>query len=390
MKISTNNTDVRRRNRNRVFRFINNTRETCMSEISAALDVSGPTVMSIVKELKEDGVIREVGEYESTGGRKAKAIASVKDGVYAIGVDITLNHVSLVYTDLSEETLRHRRIQKSFRNEVAYIEEIAEIVRTFVKENQIPEEKILGMGLSMPVIVDKARDMIANSHVLRLYEVECEEWTTRMPYPCEIINDANAAALSEALWQKERGNMIYLLLSNTVGGAINVRPPETEDVREDIRERAVTDAYEGDNWRSAEFGHMTLYPGGKICYCGKTGCVDAYCSASNLADLEDGKLERFFEKLEKGDPGYRKVWNQYLDDLALVVDNLRMAFDCDVVLGGYVGSFMEPYMEEFRQRLAPKDIFDHDGSYARPCRYQKEASALGAALYQIKDYIASI
>ena len=61
-----------------------------------------------------------------------------------------------------------------------------------------------------------------------------------------------------------------------------------------------------------------------------------------------------------------------------------------VILGGYVGSFMEPYMEKLKERLVPKDIFDHDGSYARPCRYQKEASALGAALYQIKDYIASI
>ena len=68
MRTSTNNTDVRRVNRNRVFRFINHTKETCMSEISSALEISGPTVMSIVKELKEAGVIREVGEYESTGG----------------------------------------------------------------------------------------------------------------------------------------------------------------------------------------------------------------------------------------------------------------------------------------------------------------------------------
>ena len=135
---------------------------------------------------------------------------------------------------------------------------------------------------------------------------------------------------------------------------------------------------------------MTLHPGGKTCYCGKQGCVDAYCSASNLADLENGKLERFFEKLEAGNVRYQEIWQRYLDDLALVVDNLRMAFDCDVILGGYVGSFMEPYMEKLKERLVPKDIFDHDGSYARPCRYQKEASALGAALYQIKDYIASV
>ena len=135
---------------------------------------------------------------------------------------------------------------------------------------------------------------------------------------------------------------------------------------------------------------MTLYPGGEPCYCGKKGCVDVYCSAKNLADLEDGRLELFFEQMEKGRQEYRDIWERYLDYLAVAVDNLRMAFDCDVVLGGYVGSFIEPYIDELRDRLAPLDIFDHDGSYARACRYQKEASALGAALYQMEEYISSI
>ena len=43
--------------------------------------------------------------------------------------------------------------------------------------------------------------------------------------------------------------------------------------------------YRGDNWRSAEFGHMVIHPGGRTCYCGKKGCLDAYCSALRLADL---------------------------------------------------------------------------------------------------------
>lgn len=40
---------------------------------------------------------------------------------------------------------------------------------------------------------------------------------------------------------------------------------------------------------------MTVIPDGKRCYCGKKGCLDAYCSALNLSELVDGKLERFFE-----------------------------------------------------------------------------------------------
>lgn len=389
MKAGTNNSDVRRTNRNRVFRFVNHTTETCMSEISSALEISGPTVMSIVKELKEAGVIKEVGEYESTGGRKAKAIASVKDFRYAIGVDITRNHVGLVYTDLSEEALTHKRIPKAFQRSGQYMEEVADIVKEFVRANKIPEDRILGMGLSMPVIVDRLKDTISNSHVLGYFDLPCKEWTAKMPYPCEIMNDASAAALAEVTWQKDPESMVYLMLSNSVGGAVFIQPEGRREEGGYPTENPVC-THEGDHWRSGEFGHMTLYPQGERCYCGKKGCVDAYCSAKKLADLEEGSLERFFEQMENGNQTYRNVWETYLDHLAAVVDNLRMAFDCDVVLGGYVGSCLGPYIEELQKRLEPLDIFDHDGSYARACRYQDEASALGAALYLMEEYISSI
>lgn len=99
MKRSTNSVEVKRQNRNRVFRYVNGQAETSMPEISAALDISGPTVLTIVNELKEEGVLKEAGELKSTGGRKAKAIAAVKDIKYAVGIDLTANHISITYTD---------------------------------------------------------------------------------------------------------------------------------------------------------------------------------------------------------------------------------------------------------------------------------------------------
>ena len=52
--------------------------------------------------------------------------------------------------------------------------------------------------------------------------------------------------------------------------------------------------YYGDRMHSGEFGHMTLEINGRQCYCGKKGCVDAYCNAQNLSNLTDGDLGRFF------------------------------------------------------------------------------------------------
>ena len=110
----------------------------------------------------------------------------------------------------------------------------------------------------------------------------------------------------------------------------------------------------------------------------------------NLAGLEDGNLKAFFEKLEAGNEAYRQIWDEYLKDLAIAVDNLRMCFDCQIVLGGYVGNYMEPYIGRLKELVAKKNIFDGNGEYVRVCQYREESSAYGAALYQIDNYISKI
>ena len=146
MRRGTNSLEVKKLNRNRIFRYVHSQSETSMPDISAALDISGPTVLTIVKELKSAGVVEEVGELKSTGGRKAKAIASVRDVRYAVGMDITENHVGFVYTDLGRKALKHERIRKHFRNEESYFREIGELLGEFVARNRIPEEKIEGIN----------------------------------------------------------------------------------------------------------------------------------------------------------------------------------------------------------------------------------------------------
>ncbi len=300
MKRSTSNQEVKKLNRNRVFRYVNSREETSMPEISAALSISGPTVLKIVNELKEEKLIREVGEFESTGGRKAKAIAAVRDVKYAIGLDITKNHVGIVYTDLSGKALKHERVRKPFKYTQTYLHEVAAIVRRFVEESRIPKKRILGMGISVPAIIDVQRDYITNSHALGIYDVPCEELTACMPYPCELLNDANAAAITESNRSRTCSNLVYLFLSNTVGGAI-IFGNETGIVRAaQEKDRGSVYMYKGNNWRSGEFGHMVIHPEGKRCYCGKIGCLDAYCSALRLADQTDGDLERFFREMEAG------------------------------------------------------------------------------------------
>ena len=163
-------------------------------------------------------------------------------------------------------------------------------------------------------------------------------------------------------------------LSNSVGGAI----------------LNAGELYTGSNLRAGEFGHNTLIPGGRRCYCGKEGCLDAYCSAKVLSNHTNGNLLEFFDQLRAGNPEMQKIWQEYLRYLAVAINNLRMSFDCDVMAGGYVGAFLEEFGAPLRGMLEGRNTFQQDASYFKICRYQVEAAAVGAALLQIEEFIQSL
>ena len=64
--------------------------------------------------------------------------------------------------------------------------------------------------------------------------------------------------------------------------------------------------------------------------------------------------------------------------------------DCDVVLGGYVGGYMEKYLDELRRMVSERSTFETDGSFIKTCFFKHESSAVGAALYFVDKFIDEI
>ena len=363
---------VKRENRNKVYAYIYKQGKTSRQEIAVNLGMSMPTVLQYTKELIEEGQIQEIGAYESTGGRKAKSLSIRPKVRTAVGLDLTKKHVSILLIDLLGNIIDHKRERKLFEKTSEYFGQLRLMVDDIISQNGISSEQILGIGVSVPGNVEEAQGKICNLHMLGLAELDFTEISHVMQYPCIFMNDANAAAVE--LKRQYKGNAVYLSLSDTVGGAVFIE----------------NRLYEGDNFRSAEIGHMRLVPEGRLCYCGKRGCVDPYCSALVLKNCVNADLETFFSCLEKKEEKCMKVWDEYLNDLALVIHNLRFFMDCNIILGGYVGSYLEPYLTEIRKRVVELGHFEISAEYIQTCSYKMEASALGAALQHIDVYLKNM
>lgn len=368
-----NNMDVKRRNRVNTLRCILASGRISQMELTQRLALSWPTILQNVKDLTELGLVREDGVYQSTGGRKAKAYVPVRDAKVAVGVDVTADHVSVVLTDLGGTLLRQVRGALRFSMEEVYFKYLGGLIQRFADANGAAD-KVLGVGVALPGVVDEERGLLRESRSLELRNVSLGVFNTHIPWPCRFLDASNAAGLAEASGDAGAGDLVYLSLSDTVGGAI-------------LRDGK---PHMGNRLRAGEFGHTTLVPGGLPCYCGKEGCLDAYCSAKCLSDHAEGSLSAFFEGLQAGDPEKRQIWREYLEYLATAINNLHMIFDCDVVAGGSVGAYLKDFGELLRALLAERNPFEPDASYLKYCRYPGEAAAVGAALSQAEAFLAGL
>lgn len=358
-----------------IYRYIYHEQQCSRQEISHALGISLPTTTHNLNILQSAGLIYNAGEFESTGGRKPAMFQCVPDARFAIGIDITRNHLSLVLIDLNLTIIDSIRIRLSFTQSDEYFSILHDKLESIISKNIADRTKLLGVGISLPVIVGEDHKTVTYATViplsLNIYQI-MEQYIQE---PFLFFNDSNSAGLAESWKGGYIDPVVYLSLSSSVGGA-------------HMNEKTI---YDGANNRGCEFGHMTIVPFGKRCYCGSYGCLDAYCNANILADFTDGNLKDFFELLNsKKNKGIQKIFDEYTDYLAIAVHNLRMCYDCDIILGGNVGAYMSDYVDSFREKALKLNPFENDGNYIRVCHYKTSAAAVGAAIYYIDRFIQEL
>lgn len=374
------NIEVKKNNRNHIFRYLCAQKQTVSNpEIASALSMSLPTVTANTREFIEQGLVRETGELASTGGRRAKALRVAAEAGLALGLDITKNHIGLALADLTGSCLAYERIHFPFAHTEDYYHRAGQELEAFFdrcqsRQTELSRSRILGLGISFPGIVNLTMQEITYSHVLGLHAIPFAEVTRHFPYPCQLLNDANAGAYAAGMHAKMPERFFYLSLSNTVGGAVFHHGTLVQ----------------GSSFRCGEAGHMTIHPSGRKCYCGKLGCLDAYCAAGMLSDAAGGSLEQFFEYLDAGDVKMTALWEAYTSDLAMAVNNIHMILDCDVMLGGYVGSRIGAHIEQVREKAAGRNTFSEDGGYIRACSGGNRTAAMGAALGIIEAFLEKI
>ena len=101
-------------------------------------------------------------------------------------------------------------------------------------------------------------------------------------------------------------------------------------------------------------------------------------------------LDEFFEELPKHNLEYSLAWSDVLQHLAIGVSNIRMMFDCDVVLGGSLSQYMPTYLPLLKRYVSANDPFSDNADYVSLSVLGGHAVPLGAALHFISAFLDEV
>jgi glucokinase len=150
-----------------------------------------------------------------------------------------------------------------------------------------------------------------------------------------LANDATAGAWGEYRFGVGRGthSLVYLTVSTGMGGG------------------AVIDGllHRGAAGNGGELGHLMVHPGGRLCTCGRRGCIEAYASGTAIAQrateaLASGRrsslscLQTITAKdvaaAAPTDALARAIWDETTELLGIAVTDLVNVFEPDLVVFG--------------------------------------------------------
>jgi predicted NBD/HSP70 family sugar kinase len=366
-----NNLQVRNTNKKRIINYLYKNDGASKQDIITALGLSAPTVSLIMKDLSGRGLVEKTGTLKSSGGRKPASNSLVYDAKLSVGIEITNNHLRFVIIDLGENILYSKKLREPFHNDDEYYKNLAKHADNFLEGSGVDRDKILGIGIAVPGIVNAKNNILEYSPTLNVTNLPLNVMTKYMPYTVMVNNEANLAGFTEIWKIDDAEDAIYLSINKGVGGAIIIG----------------NKLYYGLDGRSGEFGHMAIVKGGLTCSCGKEGCLEAYCSTKVLTEPDYSDIDDFFASLETGNQYCMKKWDIYLDYLATGINNIYTIFDSNIIIGGEVSRYLEKYFDVLRQKLVSLSPFETTHEYLHFSQFGDNASSVGAALILVDSFL---
>lgn len=321
---------IRDINRQIVLNYVREREPISRAAIARETDLQRSTISAIVEALKTEGLVEEVGEGQSTGGRRPTMLRLRAKEAIAIGVAITPTRTVVATSDLAGRVIEQKEFLTDADPEKTLPQAIA-LVREFSQRNN---GSIEAVGVSLPGLVDPSTGNAVYVPYFKWRDIPISQMiSTAVGLPVVIDNDANAVALAELWFGRPEVNdardFILVLVAEGVGTGIIFNGQ----------------VYRGQRGAAGEFGHMVIGTQAPVpCSCGNHDCWEAFSSERAAiarylqlagANASPPGFKELVDRALGGESSAREALIETAHYLGIGISNLVVGFSPEaVVVGG--------------------------------------------------------
>ena len=242
-------------------------------ELTAATGLTQPAISLIVRKLVSDGIVRETGLTESTGGKPRVLLEINPRALYGIGVQLGFESITFVATDVTGGVIGREQIDGAGLDEPEVVTaRMLRGYRRFVRALNLSPESIAGVAVVAPGPFDQHDGVVLGPPTLRSWfdfrlraALQAE-----IDVPVIVDNDAAAAAVGE-FWSRRvsrSATFASIYMGSGIGSGI-------------VIDGAL---YRGGGSNAGEIGHISIEHDGLACFCGNDGCLERYASPGAVVE----------------------------------------------------------------------------------------------------------
>lgn len=197
------------------------------TDISKITELNIVTVSNYVNHYIKKGLVIEGELDESTGGRKPVLVELNSKAGYIVGVGLNMLSIVGVLVDLEINVIAELRRERPPENSENVIESMVEMATEIIQKAEIDKDKIVGVGVGVPGIIDERGRTIRWPQSLGEKDLSVclsikDTFEKRLNIPTFVENDANAAVLGEKWLGLDRDVRHMLYMFSGVGCGILV------------------------------------------------------------------------------------------------------------------------------------------------------------------------
>ena len=257
---------LKQNNHNLIKKYIYRNSPISRVEIAQQLGLTTATITGMVNPMIASGLLRETAAPAEEGkgaGRPRMMLEFVPEAYYVCGVDVGVYRTSYMLTDIRGSIVAVRHTQQLLDEYQVTVDRLAREIPDFLQESGIPAEKILGVGICLPGMIDGSAD--------KIYDIFHEGWTEhnlcadlgqRLGLKVEVENNVRARAISAELFDRTVKAEPFAYFFVSFGVACQM-----------IIDGKVL---YGQSAAAGEIGHTVVQRNGPVCpTCGNRGCLEA-------------------------------------------------------------------------------------------------------------------